>query len=149
MSKQAGFSVRTLLVITAISAVVIATAAVPSPRWVPVLTLGGAAVVAYGIQRAVISPASRPFWLSYFGALLFLATVLSSYHDVMTADSFGFYIAGPLWELFHGEIHESNESYERFVNFAFYLRLTLAVSLPAVIAYAMTFVSRDRNAQSA
>jgi len=148
MSSKAGFSVRTLLAITTVTTVIFAAFAAPSPRWVPLLTLGGMAVVAYGIQRIVIAPASRPFWLSYFCAMLFLAAVLSGYHDVMTVDSFGFYIAGPLWELFHGESQNSNQSYERYVNFAFYLRIILVIGAPAIVANAMTFFTRERDAKS-
>lgn len=144
MSSKAGFSVQELFGIVTVAAVLFASLASPSAKWALPLAILSMGVVAYGIQRAVISPASRPFWLSYFGALLLFVAVMIGHRLTASVDPFTFHVSMPVWLAIHGDEPRGDQSrYETFLHFTFCLRLMLAIMLPAVIAYTATFFSRD------
>ena len=150
MSKSTGFSVRTLLALTAVTAICFGSLAAPSEAWVPILAMLALFINAYGIQRIVISPGSRPFWASYFGGALLTVVLVYAYSESEQFDPFMTFIGPAIWHAIRDPfVSAAGGEMGLYQTFAFCLKIVLAVVLPAIPALAVTYMTRERDAQSA
>jgi hypothetical protein len=150
MSKKPGFSVRSLLALTTIAAICFGSLAAPSEVWVPILAMLALFINAYGIQRVVTSPASRPLWLSYFGGAFLTVALVRAYSESEQFDPFMTFIGPAIWHAIRDPfVSAAGGEMGLYQTFAFCLKIVLAIVLPAIPAFFMTFLTHDRDAQSA
>jgi hypothetical protein len=153
MSNSAKISLRGLFAATAIAAMFTASLAVPSVGgWITPMAFLALCIACYGIQRFITSPPTRTFWWSYLGGVIVLffmrIWLYVGHQSPGITDFYRVFLAYPVWERFHGVVpDELTYDYRQFQAFSFCLQVISLVLLPAVAAFAMTFFSRERNAQ--
>ena len=105
---------------------------------------------AYGIQRIIQSPQHRPFWISYFGGALLTALLLYAYANSEGFDPFMTIVGPAIWHAIRDPlVSPAGGEMEYYRTFAFCLKIVLVVVMPAIPAFFVTFMVRDRDAQSA
>jgi hypothetical protein len=150
MSQPRRIGLRSLFALTAIAAICFGSLAAPSEAWVPILAMLALFLNAYGIQRVVISPASRPFWLSYYGGAFLTVALVSAYSDSEQFDPFMTFIGPAIWHAIRDPfVSAAGGEMGLYQTFAFCLKIVMAIVLPAIPAFFTTYLTRDRNAQSA
>jgi hypothetical protein len=150
MSNSRGFSVRSLLAFMAIAAMFTASLAVPSVGWVVPITSLALCVVVFAVQRSIVSPSDRPFWLSFLAGVGFIflmhVALEYGYQAQSLPDPFENFVAEHVWRAIHsGPLYSGLPEYQRFKAFVFCLQIISMIALPGVAAYAMTFFSCERG----
>lgn len=149
MTNQPGMSVKGLFVLMSVAVICLAAISTPSSLTTAPLIAVALCINAYGLQRLTISPASRPFWVSYFGGvtllvLLQVVCAISAFLDGSNSvpDPFRSTITFSMWNFM-----TSGEDYGRYPLNRVYqlydldLRVIATMMLAFVAAYAMSFFS--------
>ena len=152
------FRLRSLLMLIAVSALVLAALARPSIYWAAPLPVVALVLCVHGVCRAVLLPTERAFWLSFLAGLFaYGATVIGvrlfffSYGD--WDDKTERVAEATVWELLHGEVPWSfnfNNVYmpHEYVSFVLCLHFAFAILLSAITAYVVQFLTRVRDQRS-
>jgi hypothetical protein len=149
LNNPAKISLRALFAATAITAMFTASLAVPSVVWVVPITSLALCVVVFAVQRSIVSPSDRPFWLSFLAGVGFIflmhIALEYGYQAQSLSDPFENFVAEHVWRAIHGgPLYSGLPEYQRFKAFVFCLQIISMILLPAVAAYAMKFFSRER-----
>jgi hypothetical protein len=150
MNQHGRIGLRSIFALTAIAAICFGSLAAPSEAWVPILAMLALFINAYGIQRIVTSPASRPFWASYFGGALLIVVLLYAYANSEGFDPFMTIVGPAIWHIVRDPlVSPAGGEMEYYRVFAFCLKIVLCIIMPAIPAFFVTFMARNRSAQSA
>lgn len=142
MGLSVGFNVRNLLAVIAIIAVFCSALARPSMGWVVPLQTIAVFVLVYAAQRAYCSIEHRMFWVSYLVGVVMAVGGMLVNRDIY--NSVEVVVIDHVWtELGHEERYEDG-SYE-FPGFMMALMLGYILAVPAIAAYSLQFVSRNRD----
>lgn len=149
MTAQPGMSLKSLFVLTSIAVIFLAAISTPSPWTSAPLLAVALCTNAYGLQRLTLSPASRPFWVSYFGGVLLLVLLqvvcaTSAFLDRSNSlpDPFRSTITFSMWNFVtNGEDYGSYPFNRVYQLYDLDMRIIATMTLAIVAAYAMSFFS--------
>jgi hypothetical protein len=152
------FRLRSLLILIAVAAVVLAALARPSLYWAAPLPVVALVICVYGVCRAVLLPTEREFWLSFLAGLFaYGATVIgvrfffSLYPHAQ--DPTSSFVEETAWQTLHGETSWSFQMSnvylpQDYVSFVLWLHFAFAILLSAITACVVQFLTRVRDQRS-
>jgi hypothetical protein len=152
------FRLRSLLILIAVAALVLAALARPSLYWAAPLPVVALVICVYGVCRAVLLPTERAFWLSFLAGLCaYGATVIGVRLFFFSfggwdqkEERFG---EATAWQLLHGDvpwIFDFKNVYmlHDYVSFVLWLHFAFSILLSAITAYVVQFLTRVRDQRS-
>jgi hypothetical protein len=144
MDAGSNFGLRDLMLVTALAAFCFCVLFSPSAGWIGPLIFGVMVVIAVAVQRAIVSPANRPFWVSFLvGAFAYV--LLTGLFDLFIEDdALTEYIGRPWWEKRYGlsRPYSSDPEFGAYVTFLFGLHIVFGASAAATAARVAQFVCR-------
>ena len=137
-------SLGSLLVLTTIAAICCAACMTPSPYTAGVMLVMTVFILVFAVQRAYYSVERRAFWLSFLVGVAVLYVFNMRNRETIAGQFFQNVVVDPIWSQMQAEYGRLNYS-DAYESLYRSLHLTVALAFPAVAAFVMQFVARERR----